>query len=160
MKKIIEILNRPYIKWTLFSVFTLYPNIDFWLGKFHLWTENANIDWSLVGLVVPRLLYGLVTGLLFLLYIKSQSAYYEVQDVQKELLRLNQLYKERFKMIKFGDGAKLFSKDFEKRLWKNRLLLKEPNNAKEVNEYIESQYRFTHFDYADKSIPASDHLGS
>ncbi|WP_276374304.1 hypothetical protein [Chryseolinea sp. H1M3-3] len=154
MKQITAFLNRPFVRWAVFILVTVYPTIDFYLEKLQLIREmNLKIDWILVIQILPRLVYGIVTGLLFLLFIKAQSSYYKVEEVQKELLRLNQLYKERFKMIKFGDTNKLFSKDFEKNLWRNRLYLKEPDDKRAVDEYIEKQYKYSNIDYNGVPIP-------
>jgi hypothetical protein len=156
MEKIFKFLERPLIKWTLFILVTVYPTVDFYLEKFQLAQQamsEINIDWGLVMQIVPRVIYGLITGLFFLLFIKAQSAYYEVRNVQRDLIRLNQLYKERFKMIYFGDSDKLFS-DFEKENWKRRLYQKEKDITKDaLDKFVEYQYRFNAFEYGDKIIP-------
>jgi hypothetical protein len=119
---------------------TILPNVDFYYG---LLTETIN--WALVRQYVPTFLFSLMTALLLIEWIKAKADNYEINKTQTELMRLNQLYKERFKMVMRGEAAHLFG-DVEKERWRNRLYLKEPNNKKNVDEFIDRQYGFTHFD--------------
>lgn len=141
---ILFLKENRYARYLIFILFQIIPNVDFYYKFFEV--MEWDINWQLVRESLPGIFYALMTGFLFLLYIHAQAGYYEVKDQAKLLMRLNQLYKERFKMIKYGDQEKLFSKDFEKERWRSRLYQKEKDKS-EVDAFLDEQYKFNYIDY-------------